>query len=334
MEVSVGEEIKQIEMGKPHVVILGAGASYAAFPKGDKNGRKLPLMNNFVETLQIEDLIDKAGLDFSSSNFEDIYAEIYRHPELADLREELENSVYDYFRSMELPDHPTIYDHLVLSLRSKDFIATFNWDPFLVQAIRRNGIRFTMPRPLFLHGNVEVGYCPNGHMMGNNGSRCHHCEQPLTKTKLLYPVAEKNYHRDQFISRQWATMEDLLRHAFMVSIFGYGAPVSDASAIDLLTKAWGGVENRNMEEIEVIDIREESDLRETWSPFIHTHHYSVASNFYESWIANHPRRTGEAYINQFLRAQFIESNPLPRSCDFEALWKWYDKLQKVENAHT
>ena len=49
MEVSAQQEIEQIEMGRPHVVILGAGASYAAFPNGDMHGRKLPLMNNFVE---------------------------------------------------------------------------------------------------------------------------------------------------------------------------------------------------------------------------------------------------------------------------------------------
>ncbi|MDT8452640.1 MAG: hypothetical protein RQ936_07855, partial [Gammaproteobacteria bacterium] len=56
MEVSAEEEIKQVEVGKPHVVILGAGASYAAFPNGDARGNKLPLMNNFVETLGIEKL--------------------------------------------------------------------------------------------------------------------------------------------------------------------------------------------------------------------------------------------------------------------------------------
>ena len=39
MEVSIEQEINQIEVGKPHLVILGAGASYAAFPNGDKNGK-------------------------------------------------------------------------------------------------------------------------------------------------------------------------------------------------------------------------------------------------------------------------------------------------------
>ena len=32
----------------PHVVMLGAGASVAAFPNGDKNGRKVPLMKDLV----------------------------------------------------------------------------------------------------------------------------------------------------------------------------------------------------------------------------------------------------------------------------------------------
>lgn len=334
MRVSVEEEIKQIEMAEPHVVILGAGASYASFPEGDKNGRKLPLMNNFVETLGIEDLISRTGLTFSSSNFEDIYSEIHKRSELGDIREELENTVFDYFQKMELPDEPTIYDHLVLSLRNKDFIATFNWDPFLVQAIRRNGVRFRLPRTLFLHGNVEVGYCPGGHMMGDNGTRCDKCEELLLRTKLLYPVSEKNYHLDEFISRQWATMADLLGNTYMVSIFGYGAPPSDARAIALLTEAWGDVESRTMEEFEVIDIREEQDLRETWSPFIHSHHYRIENDFYNSWLANHPRRTGEAYINQFRNAQFIENNPLPKSAKFEELWGWCDRLQEVENEHT
>lgn len=332
MEVSAEEEINQIIVGKPHVVILGAGASYAAFPHGDKLGRKLPLMNNLIETLGLKDLIARTELCFNSSNFEDIYASIHKESSLIEILEDLEVEVYRYFGEMELPEHPTIYDHLVLSLRNKDFIATFNWDPFLVQAIRRNGHKFKLPRILFLHGNVEVAYCADGHMMGNNGTICSHCGSLLTPTKLLYPVSEKNYHLDEFISRQWATVADVLKQAFMVTIFGYGAPTSDASAIKLLKTAWGDLNDRSMEELEIIDIRQEDDLRRTWSPFIHTHHYRVESNFYDSWIANHPRRTGEAYWNQFIEAKFIKNNPLPREADFPELWEWYSRLQEVEDA--
>jgi len=49
LEMTVEELIQDTRAGKPRVVILGAGASLAAFPDGDKNGKKLPLMCDFVE---------------------------------------------------------------------------------------------------------------------------------------------------------------------------------------------------------------------------------------------------------------------------------------------
>jgi len=38
-DVSVDEEINALNMGRPHLVLLGAGASKAALPSGDRNGR-------------------------------------------------------------------------------------------------------------------------------------------------------------------------------------------------------------------------------------------------------------------------------------------------------
>lgn len=334
MEVSAEKEISQIRVGKPHVVILGAGASSAALPCGDKRGKKLPLMNNLVGTLGLDQLIASTGIRFESSNFEHIYAAIYKESSLVEIRKQLELEVRRYFSGMALPEYPTIYDYLVLSLRNKDFIATFNWDPFLVQAIRRNSHSFKMPRVLFLHGNVEVAYCPDCHMMGISCATCCHCGSLMIPTELLFPISEKNYHLDYFISRQWGMLADALKHAFMVTIFGYGAPTSDSSAIELLKNAWGGPSYRSLEQFEIIDIRQEDDLRRTWSPFIHTHHYRVECNFYDSWIANHPRRTGEAYFNQFIEAKFIENNSIPRDMDLPGLWKWYSRLQEVEDAQS
>jgi hypothetical protein len=39
-EYSVAQEIADVSIGAPHVIILGAGANLAAFPNGDKNGRR------------------------------------------------------------------------------------------------------------------------------------------------------------------------------------------------------------------------------------------------------------------------------------------------------
>ena len=134
---SAKQEIADVSIGAPHVIILGAGASLAAFPNGDKNGRKLPVMSNFVEIVGLEPILAKFSVPYSKGdNFEDVFSSLHDNkPEAADV---IEKFVASYFSSLELPNHPTIYDHLVLSLRDKDFIATFNWDPFLYQACRRN----------------------------------------------------------------------------------------------------------------------------------------------------------------------------------------------------
>lgn len=190
--------------------------------------------------------------------------------------------------------------------------------------------KFSLPRLIFLHGNVKVGGCETDKVLGVNGNRCSRCQQIFKPSKLLYPVSEKNYHQDKSIAGQWDELSLHLKEAFMITVFGYGAPKSDVSAIELLKSAWGDVHDREMEQTEIIDKRSEDDLRETWEEFIHTHHYDTFTSFYDSWLANHPRRTGEAYLNQFIKAQFIENNPIPTEKSFGELWEWFEKLQVVE----
>lgn len=324
------DEIAQIEAQGPHVVILGAGASLATCPNGDGYGKELPVMKNFVKTLNLSGILKKANIDLRQRNFEKIYDRICKDKKQSYTRKELEKAIYNYFASMRLPDSPTIYDHLILSLRGKDVIATFNWDPLLIQAYRRNSGKFNLPRLLFLHGNVTIGYCEKDHTLGVNGNTCTKCGRKFVSSKILYPIQNKNYHKDKFISGQWKELIYLMNHAFMLTIFGYGAPISDVSAVELLKQAWGDKVKRSMEQTEIIDVRNSDDLRITWKPFMHTHHYEIHNDFYNSWIANHPRRTGEAYLNQYYKAKFIENNPIPRSVPFPELWGWLDKLHEVE----
>jgi hypothetical protein len=142
-----------------HVVILGAGASVQALPQGDVNGRKLPTMNNFVEVLNLETVLMQAGIEFQGRNFETIYSELYMKNPESDFLKRIEEAVYSYFNNLELPEKPTLYDHLLLSLRPKDLIATFNWDPFLFDAWERNSLIAPLPQIAYLHGNVRIGYC-------------------------------------------------------------------------------------------------------------------------------------------------------------------------------
>ncbi len=61
----------------PHVVILGAGASVAACPRGDRNGRRLPVMANIVKVLGLGRIIEETSASFETdADFELIYDEL------------------------------------------------------------------------------------------------------------------------------------------------------------------------------------------------------------------------------------------------------------------
>ena len=317
-------------MGRPHVVLLGAGASRAAFPNGERNGRRLPLMLDFADIVPVADIFAEAGIPLGGQNFEDAYTELVLATDRASLRDAVERVVFDYFASLELPDTPTLYDHLVLSLRPKDVIATFNWDPFLIQAVMRNGHLGGYPRLLFLHGNVLQGYCPTDNLHGRRGAPCSRCDQELKPVRLLYPIRENDYETDRAISSAWNAVKAAFANAFMVTIFGYSAPQSDRGAVDLLRAAWGGSQKRSLEQFEIIDVKDEGSLVASWKEFIHTHHYEIHTDFYESWIANHPRRTGEAYWSQYMEAAFIDNHLVARPNRLEELWKWFEPLVAAE----
>lgn len=329
--VSVDEEIQQVEAGRPHLVILGAGASRAAFPNGEGAGKKIPLMEDFVDLVPIKSLLETNGISYQGLNFEEIYSNLSTDPSMKSVCSELQTIIYDYFSTFSLPQNPTLYDHLILSLRDKDVIATFNWDPFLIQAYWRNQKTVkSLPKIVFLHGNVLSGYCKRDNIHGTKNGRCAKCGQPYTPSQLLYPIKNKDYNSDPEIASQWEFLKDVLKHALVVTIFGYGAPASDAAAIDILSQAWGRPKVREFEQIEIIDIKNDETLRNNWARFIHTHHYETHNDFYESWIANHPRRTIEAFINEKYAAKFIEPHPIPKDVSFTELWSWYSPLIEAE----
>ena len=154
-------------MSRPHVVLLGAGASLAAFPNGDKSSNPIPLMNNLVATLNLHSLLERAG-ELNDVNFESVYSKLAANPRCEEIRREVETRVNDYFSSLELPLEATIYDQLLLSLRPGDAVFTFNWDPFLFDSYKRNYDVAELPEVFFLHGNVRIGVCGYTEICGGN----------------------------------------------------------------------------------------------------------------------------------------------------------------------
>jgi hypothetical protein len=185
--MSIGLTLK---MQRPHIVILGAGASKATCQE-DKNGKKLPIMNDFAEIVGLTQLLISWGIN-PNKNFEEIFSDLYDSGESQKV-ERLEYLVREYFQQLELPESPNIYDHLILSLRETDLIATFNWDPFLMQAYHRNRYSgLSLPKFSFLHGSVNIGYCKKDNTYGFLGEDCGKCYEKIIQTvPLLYPIRNK-----------------------------------------------------------------------------------------------------------------------------------------------
>lgn len=334
-DLSVEEEIAALKMGRPHLVLLGAGASKAALPLGDRRGRPVPLMREIAEELGLEELFPADLRDLAHTDFEAAYSRLFDHGD--PIVSELDALIGKYVSELRLPEEPNLYDYLNLCLRAKDVIFTFNWDPLLVQSqlrLHRAGVEL-LPRVFTLHGNVAIGYCEVCEQSGIGmvGRPCGGCGKPYQASRLLFPVEHKDYTSDPFIDREWRAMKYFLGQCFMFTIFGYSAPVTDVEAVAMLRAAWGDVSNRAMEQTEIIDRPgcDADELREKWDPFIHTHHFDVFDDFFSSWMAEHPRRTGEAYIAQFWEAQFISENPVPRNpATVDELIGWFEPLLAIE----
>jgi hypothetical protein len=329
--MTAAEEIADYRDVRPHLVVLGAGASRAAFPAGELQGRQLPLMADFAEIVPVAPILEKSGIAWQGKNFEEVYSTLAANPAHSEIQRDLEGVVSEHFSDLRLPETPTLYDLLVLCLRKKDVIATFNWDPFLIQALQRSHrVTKNLPTPLFLHGNVAHGYCDRDRFQGSRGAPCLRCGEPLRDDRLLFPVAKKDYSADASISKAWEVMREALKNSLVVTVFGYSAPASDKDALSLMSDAWGKPANRQFELFEILDIRPKDEVRASWTSFIFSGHYQVNTNFMESLMANHPRRSIETFLNRYVDGKFIEGNRVIDAANLGELHSWFKPLIEAE----
>ena len=321
-------EIVGLMRKRPHLFILGAGATKATIPNGDKNGRQSPVMENFLREIGIESLLNGVKLKTKSHNIEAIYSELATKPEYADIVTKIEKSIVTHYRQMQIPDSPTLYDYLILSLRKKDCIATFNWDPLLIQAYNRvNKITNDLPDMLFLHSSVAVGICEDcRHYEPYRNKYCSLCGKPLISPRLLYPVENKDYSQNLYIQDAWNTLQYYLETACIVTIWGYSAPKSDKEAKQMMLKAFSS-EFRPLDQIEVIDIADEEVLHKTWLPFAKNtnYHLNIHRSLMDSLIGEFPRRSIEGYVKRYIEGWWNSSTLKLKECSS------FDELSQLVN---
>lgn len=312
------------------MVILGAGASKATAPKGDRQGRELPVLANLAEVVGVAQAIAKAGVG-DASDFEALYDQLVAdnsHPELVRL---IQRSVWRYFADLELPDGATIYDFLLLALRQNDLIASFNWDPLLVQAYCRNAHVGSLPRIIFLHGNVGIGYCEVDRVVGYSDDSCGTCGRAFVPSQLLYPVRQKDYNVNPLIKSEWEVLSRNLAYAYMLTIFGYSAPSTDVEARDIFLNAWRGNAHFELAQINIVDIRPRRDLVRAWRPFFCREHFAIHRTIFTSWLFRNPRRSCEALAMATLQNNPWAVNLFPRFRKLSSLQEWVAPLVAEEH---
>lgn len=316
---------------QPHVVLLGAGASKAAMPNGDKNARAIPLMDDLPKILgnDWKELVDEAQPP-SQGNFESTFSWIRKKTGFEGQLTLIESLIENYFAGLAIPEQPTIYDYLVLGLRGKDIIATFNWDPFLMQAVQRNRSVAELPDIRFLHGNVAFATCVEHDILGVPSETCPFCGKMLERGQLFFPDEDKDYTKDRFVQRDWEIVTARLREAFHLTIFGYSGPATDYKAKRLLLESWSGTPMREISHVEIIDIASDEFLRSRWAEFILYRHDIVVEDFWHSSIARWPRRTAEWKILASLYGIPAEYLGPLRTDSLSELQDWHGQIAAAE----
>ncbi len=333
MRILTKEKLKAKPFQKPlpHVVILGAGASKAAMPNGDKFGKLIPLMDDLPQILGTwwPELLRDARPP--NGNFEATFSWIRKKGCFQPQLSRIENLIESYFMKLELPDHPTIYDYLVLGLRGKDVVATFNWDPFLIQAHRRNREVAELPDIRFLHGSVAFATCADHDILGDPTEVCPKCSSALKRGRLFFPDEDKDYTKDSLIFRDWEAVTAKLQKAFHLTIFGYSDPATDYNARKLLLEGWVQTPIRDFSHAEIIDVKSEDLLRESWAEFFPHYHGMIVQDFWKCSVARWPRRTAEWKLSASLNAMPAEFLGPFKTDSLCALQEWSRQLAATES---
>lgn len=237
-------------------------------------------------------------------DFEKLFSDINGKVEYKDLQEKLEYEVCDYFSKLQLPDEPTLYDYLILSLTEKDAIISFNWDPFLMQAYRRNICVGNLPELIFPHGNSGVGLCYDCKIKGYANCLCPDCFKELEQMPLLYPIGKKDYNSKPIIVNEWKKAQEVLSRAAGLTIYGYGAPVTDVEAVELMHSAHMISQMKDIAPFTIINLPDcEKEQRKKWTEFYDVDMLLYCNSLEESLLWKNPRVSLETLFDAILQQQ-------------------------------
>ncbi len=309
-------------------MILGAGASKAAELHGDSLCSKLPVINELPDAIELATIVGLTEVEEARKDFEYYFSRIASKSDYSAITKEIEGRIHAYFASIAISGSVTVYDRLILSLRAKDCIATFNWDPLLGYAYRRNGFLKTLPELFFLHGNVLLGHCTKDNVFGWTDDKCFQCDSPFQASKLLYPIGEKNYSKEPTLQYQWERLQELLAGSWFVTVFGYSAPQTDKDATSRIISALESNDVKKLMEIEIINPRHEELLGASGpiGSIVEKKHSFGVAEWEAAYCLQYPRFTVEALFQAVMMNNPIPPSKMPDTHNLSELQGWYQEI--------
>jgi hypothetical protein len=122
--------------------------------------------------------------------------------------------------------------------------------------------------------------------------------EQLQEVPLLYPVKNKNYQKDEFISEQWKILDDYISKAALITIYGYSAPKTDIEAINIIKKAFARLGTpRYFDIVEIIEHPkfDTKNISEAWLDLseMARGHLKLRRSVFDSYMFKNPRRSLE-----------------------------------------
>ena len=94
--------------------------------------------------------------------------------------------------------------------------------------------------------------------------------------------------------------------------------------------AWKANQTLELAAIDIIDVKPEAEVEETWRPFFVRTHYGISSA--PTWLFQHARRSCDHFAIATLQQRPCQDNPLPTTDDLAALHAWVAPLVSQEVA--
>ena len=93
-----------------------------------------------------------------------------------------------------------------------------------------------------------------------------------------------------------------------------------------MLKSWTDNPTRELAEIDIVDIRDSSEVRDAWSDFIVRTHGGASKDFSYNRLMQHPRRSCESFAFATLQIDPWRADPFPACRSLAELEMWIKPL--------